>query len=126
MISPDEIRINNWYNYTNQKISVWKRIDAAIMASIFSDTGEYALNDFEGIPITGEILEGFGCEKRSECIWRVYKIDIFKTEGGWLWSEGSKPRKIMYINQLQNIIRDLEGKELELITPLFSSSPLSR
>lgn len=78
-----------------------------MMASIFSDTGRHALNDFEGIPITEEILSAVGYAKGVE----------FNLALG-----GVKLQEIKYLHQLQNLHMDFTGIELE-ITPPFSSSP---
>lgn len=92
------------------------------MAAVFSDSLEYALNDFYGIDLTTEILEQCGFEKDND---GIYMIPF--NECGLYWLQDKMQLAIGYapiinfgcktLHNLQNIYYCLTGKELEVKIP---------
>lgn len=82
-------------------------------------------HNYNPIPLTPEILEKYGFEKSNE--FRTYRLNEFDIEyvfGEWHWvvddrgdNEGTKPRTIKYLHQLQNLYFLLTGKELSYEQP---------
>lgn len=135
MINANELRIGNIYNRKHGKGWTPTIITEEIMGKIFSDSNEYALNDFEPIPLTAEILMQYEWIKNQQFYdhieWsflyppegivslqqdgqpeKVYNAAlnpfIFKWDG---WLSGTR-KEITYLHQLQNLFKCLTGEEL--------------
>lgn len=64
MINANDCVVGRWFNRKHGKGWTWIQFDESVIRSIFSDSLELALNDFEPIPLTPEILEKAGFERR--------------------------------------------------------------
>jgi len=126
-INPNELRLGNLYLHKHGKGHTTREIDLEILANIFNPTdGELALDDFDEIPITDELLYRLGFTdrsdhrgegqifdlvnkdwKRSFCVAREYKKN-----GGGYYHMGTGRVKFTYIHQLQSLFFWITGFEL--------------
>lgn len=60
MIQANELRVGNFYHIKHGKGWTETKITESIMGSVFSESAEYALNNFEPIRLNREILERCG------------------------------------------------------------------
>lgn len=74
MIQAKEIRLGNIYHRKHGKGWTETVIDETILGKIFSNDPEYALNDFEPVIITEEILKRFGFTLR--CIQDSFHVQF--------------------------------------------------
>jgi hypothetical protein len=109
MIKAEEIRLGNVYNRKHGKGWTETVIDENIMGKIFSDSKEYALDDFEPVPLTADILRQFGFVWNGLIHRWVHVITFYiliQTDFGFENGIGEarvKRPKLKYIHQLQNI-----------------------
>jgi len=130
MIQTNELRVGNYYNRKHGKGWTRTMITEEIMGKIFSDSNEYALDDFENIELSSEILKEFGFEKiidneylhssLSNYIIAKHKVDEQEDEtadGWWLWltiNNVEIPQiNISCLHQLQLIFFSLTGDNLK-------------
>lgn len=134
MIKANEIRIGNIYNRKHGKGWTETVIDEMIMAEIFGQSMEYALDDFEPIQFTEDYFKQFGFvleyelpngknavfadfEHRTKD-YRIYLSD-FKKHNSIHFDAGNNwfPELVefQYVHELQNIYHSLTGKELSII-----------
>lgn len=121
MIHANEIRIGNIYNRKHGK--GWTQIvmDEFYMYKIFSPDKDYALNDFEPIEITPEILQACGFIKDRNG-WHMPGMQFSLTDKFFpcwldhmLWPQDIPDfisLSLKHLHQLQNLYRDLTGTEL--------------
>ena len=130
MIQENEIRAGNIFNLKRGKGWTWTEITPTIIGKIFSSDTEYALNDFEPIPLRPEILELLGFKEvrptqmpgysfhRSPSFdnhkrFRWDSVDGLAIEtvgSGWIW----RFRELKYVHQYQNLFFALTGTELSI------------
>lgn len=123
MIDPKELRLGNWYNRKHGKGWTPTVITEEIIGGIFSAELRYALEDFEPIPITYELLlqlgfidpakNGWGCRisvnSSDEICWYLQDGGVrYQTK----LSGFTRELNIKYIHQLQNAYYVLTGEEL--------------
>lgn len=125
-INPNELRLGNLYLRKHGKGHTITEIDLEILANIFNPNGDLALDDFDEIPITDELLYRLGFTdrsdhrgdgqifdlnnkdwKRSFCVAR----DYIKNGGGYVHM-GTDRIKFKYIHQLQSLFFWITGFEL--------------
>lgn len=134
MIQANEAVVGRWFNRKHGKGHTWTQLTEDMMCWIFHpEMMEYALDDFEPIPLTPEILEKAGFEKLKKadtyrCYWGsldkvlfigFYGTGIFPTivKEGEMVSDPTGAimlNKIEYLHQLQNLIFALTGQELTI------------
>lgn len=111
MIQANEIRAGNIFNLKRGKGWTWTEMTPTIIGKIFSSDTEYALNDFEPIPLTAAILELFGFEKDDDSEWGgwlspEYDGEQYRIREGatFYFSIGTlhTPISVKYVHQLQN------------------------
>ncbi len=120
MIKPEELRLFNWVEYKIHGKDEWI---AAPVVSLNLDSGKH----FRPIPLTPEILEKCGFEKRSsidlpelfEYVLDEETLNLILThEGGsffyWNHSCLMVDPSFNYVHELQNFIFALTGEELEI------------
>lgn len=133
MISANELRVGLWFKREIPgRFPTWEdiRITEEIMTAVFSDSLEYALNDFYGIDLTPEILEqcGYECigtdDNHEDKLWKKDNCEYQYCENGSMVWQGvgysewkDLGSDILYLHQLQNIFFYLESKELEVKIP---------
>lgn len=130
MIQANEIRAGNIFNLKRGKGWTWTEITPEILGKIFGSDTEYALDDFEPIPITGDILEWIGFKAVRPTMmpgYSFYRSKVFDdakrfrwdsvdglsietTGSGWIW----RIADIKYLHQLQNLTAILTGTELTI------------
>lgn len=78
---------------------------------------------FSPIPLTDEVFDlklGFKSKRFRTCFYRddMYGMEFFLTEFGWaLFRQGSNKqlsRVFNYVHEIQNVVADLTGTELEI------------
>lgn len=126
MINPNELRIGNWVIHNNPLTD--KSVYHQVTAGTFSKLTFHA-REYEPIPLTPELLEkcGFVKIESGSTPYGDHDAYIIGEESGRLiWSAGRllKPipngylriaqAEIKYLHQLQNIIFDMTGEELEI------------
>lgn len=104
--------------------------EAHIRVSGFVDKDpQYCFYDYQldPIPLTPEILEACGFVQSNEFddTFRLNELDIYYRKGYCEWvvddrgdNEGTRPRFIKHLHQLQNLFHSLTGQELEIKLPL--------
>lgn len=107
MIQANELRVGNWVESSGQI----KQINGI-------NGSQNAFYDFNGIPLTKDILLKCGFEKsggswrRDEVIIYTHEIDDLTYHTESIMSEGGI--EIKSLHQLQNLYYALTGKELEV------------
>lgn len=119
MIQANEIRYGNFYNRKHGKGWTETKIDGDILSKIFGQSLEYALNDFEPIPVTSEVLLACGCELSPDKEHYFLKHHgfclLFDGEDWCLKMRADDPCLILYfkyLHQFQNVYLDLTKTEL--------------
>jgi len=119
MIQANQATVGRIFNYRN----VPTVLTEGIVGKIFSDSKEYALQDFKPIPLTPDWLEKFGYN------WSIYHQAFHKhSDGyetydlnecypsGYQFSTFKKGKLIgvpfHYVHQLQSIFSSLNGEDL--------------
>jgi hypothetical protein len=125
MIKTTELRIGNLVLFA-QESTVFKVMDIDLNGIGVDDGDERTwieIDQFEGVPITEELLLKFGFEKNfiSPNVER-YSVDGFainsysnKEDGDYFWLGyymNSINKHIEYVHQIQNLYFALTGKEL--------------
>lgn len=119
MIQAKDLRVGLWFNRKHGKGWSWIILDEDIIRSIFSDSLEYALNDFEPIPLTSEILLMAGFTKSKQ-----HSLDYFYDVGNgkafcfrlnmpFKHNNSWYPEK-KYLHELQNLLYTITGCELNI------------
>lgn len=120
MVKASEVRIGNWVEHSGGRKpkmitceDFWSHYD-------FQD-GKDRFYYYDPIPLTPEILEQCGFEQSNEFddTFRLNDFDIYYRKGYCEWvvddrgdTEGTKPRLIKYLHQLQNLYFALTNEEL--------------
>lgn len=127
MIQANGLRVGNIYNRKHGKGWTQVVMDENLIGSIFSDSHEHALNDFEGVPITRDILEMIGLKKRfdtTDCnIWdwedkenkpptRNNSFTVALIAEGWIYPGAPGAVPFHYVHDLQNLYYFLSHQEL--------------
>lgn len=133
MINARELRIGNIYRRKHGKGFTDQAIDEGMMGKIFGNTNEFALNDFENIPISEEWLIQLGFEKSfshgylNSQFYRKenYTLNELQGEDAYYafceWEDAAEQQgyrrlsQIQYVHQLQNLYFALTGTELSLL-----------
>lgn len=114
-----ELRIGNWVVidfYKQWELEDYKSYGKKV-------DGEWQNDNVEPIPLTPEILKKTGFKQSSEFddTFRLNEFDIYYRISYCEWTvddrgdnEGTKPRFIKYVHQLQNLYYSLTGTELEI------------
>lgn len=125
MINAQELRIGNIYNRKHGKGWTPTAITEEIMGKIFTGSIEYALDDFEDIPLTSDWLGACGLEPG----FLGYQIEVneVKIYFRWITNEffmQESPLEnpflrldyfrmdIRHVHQLQNLVIAITGQEL--------------
>lgn len=128
MIKSNELRICNVYNRKHGKGWTETIIDEMLMAEIFGQSMEYALDDFEPIPLTEEWFLRLGFTFKTEELGvKFYETQVgidflcFSKNGHWNINSGKSHwymdrnfQSPKYVHQLQNLYYDLTGVELSV------------
>jgi len=119
-----DLRIGNYYFRKHGKGWAETCIDEDMVGRIFSQSTEYALNDFEPIPLTEEWLVNLGFketwsdgkERKEYSIGPFYLFHYRKGNNESVkWeSGGGDVRVLKYVHSLMNLYHALTGQELEL------------
>jgi hypothetical protein len=133
MIQARDLIVGNIFNRKHGKGWTWTVIDEGIIRSVFSESLEYALDDFEPIPLTPEILERCGFSQDGFYQYGIDASSSLSTSkrrlyfgGDYLYLEEEDKNlnrdlitiwnkdlmKVFYLHQLQNLYFTLTGKEL--------------
>lgn len=105
MVQFNELRIGNLVHVGN---GIYERVLEILCDSITTETKQ-GIFDFEGIPITPEILEkaGFRIDPNS----KKHAGKVYRCQGVTINLETSR---IKYLHQLQNFYFALTGEELQI------------
>lgn len=125
MIKTNEIRVGNKYSLKRGKGWIETIITEEIMGKIFSDDSEYALDDFEPIILTPEALKMYGYEYKDMMFgdpdnrlqyWRKGWFIIERGGKITLFNDKESPISVecKHLHQLQNLVSDLLGTEMNL------------
>lgn len=130
MIGASELRIGNWVNweiYKGQSFGPEILKDLIIEPIRVDCNILIALNDgakhYFPIELAPDILEKVGFEQSNEFddTFRFKEIDVYYRKSYCEWTvddrgdnEGTKPRFIKYLHQLQSIYHSLTGEELKI------------
>lgn len=116
MIQANELRIGNIYNRKHGKGWTETVMSEEIIGKIFGNSKEYALNDFEPIPLTEEILfkAGFVKQGMAYIISVPKKFHVTKWSDGRFMYDGFLNTEIKHVHQLQNLYFALTGEELPI------------
>jgi hypothetical protein len=124
MIKANELVVGHIFMRKHGKGHTWTVIDERIVGIVFSKSLEYALNDFEPIPLTAETLKGCGFIARpgSGTLMLTiayedsdYPCTLQRTGDGVQICRsgiGAITAHIEYLHQLQNLFFALTGQEL--------------
>lgn len=119
MIQANEIRIGNKI-FLSTKQEVFEVVSMT-KNTISSDSYCREHSEFEGIPLTEEILLKCGFEKYSSSQYRKNGVDLWQIERGSNKDEflcnnitNIGGLYLKYLHQLQNLYFALTGKELEI------------
>lgn len=119
MIDYKSLRPGNWIYPTGR--SKYVVVTGLLLGMM--EKNEDLCKEFEGIELTGELLEAAGASTVAEFadIYRIGNFDFERCHGYWEWcvddrgdNEGSKVRMIQYLHQVQNIYHSIMGHELPL------------
>ena len=131
MIKANELRIGNIYNRKHGNGRTETAITIEILCKIFSDDLEYAINDFESIPLTEEWLLIFGADEHYYIVQHEAGSSTFEgydlhgksieknNKGTWdvkvrcSSNEYIYLATVEYVHHLQNLFFDI-GKELPI------------
>lgn len=140
MIDVKSLRVGNWVQLTDEYFSrvgsfynpAKYQLVESVMCSGINAGGahdgslepDFEEKDIDGIPLTPEILEKCGAEKDDKSQFGGYLIRLSGGEqirivhddiNGWHWPMfGHTVVKVNYLHQLQNLIYDLDGEELDI------------
>ena len=117
MVQFNELRVGNLVHVGN---GIYERVLEILCDSITTETKQ-GIFDFEGIPLTPEILEKAGFILRG-FYYHFPNHDIFKLEqyklknSYWLRhnTQSIDSVRINYLHQLQNLYFSLTGEELQI------------
>jgi hypothetical protein len=135
LLEPKDLRIGNILEYKKKPVWVTNLsldIDDEYQDKIgfcelgktsgeISDWNRALCGDLRPIPLTPELLEKAGFEQSNEFddTFRLGQFDLYYGKGYCEWTvddrgdnEGTKPRLIKYLHQLQNLFFALTGEEL--------------
>lgn len=122
MIQANEAIVGRIFDRKHGKGRTQTTLTENMIGLIFSSDKGLALNDFEPIPLTPEILEKCGFEKQDDGDGGYYRELL--SENGILFVEGDKKGytdvfidcweqiRVRYLHQLQNLYYSLTGTEL--------------
>jgi hypothetical protein len=132
MIKASELRIGNRYNRKHGKGWTEVVINEKILSAIFNDdSSDYALNDFEPIPLTPEILQLFGFERRFKNSPKDWSLDhsgikhdvYFLFINGKIqlaysddWGDNEASVELQFLHQIQNLFHAITGEELRFVS----------
>lgn len=127
MISAHELRIGNWINVGNVNIPRQVSLISDTYLCLKGNVGNYAIETFDPIPLTPDILEKAGFVDDKHLHWLEYSINgrvsyLSLTCGNYQWVytnqladlEKYPVIRIKHLHQLQNLYFALTGVELEI------------
>ncbi len=112
MIEAKGLNVGNIYNRKHGKGHTETIFDEEIISAIFNDTSsEYALNDFDTIPLTEQHILGFGYEAIQELATDLIeksKVPLIDNVALLVDHLQTLP-----VHKLQNLYYELTGEELK-------------
>lgn len=110
-VNPNHLRPGNWIYPTGR--SKYVVVTGLLLGMM--EKNEDLCKEFEGIELTGELLEAAGFIKSDDKYggWRG-PIRILKDDSGFLWQLSNKQVRLQFLHQLQNLTLALTESELTL------------
>ena len=126
MITPQELRIGNWVNH--KIVEKWERVDSIDYDQLLKSNGveqyyinRFQLEDYEPIPLSPEILEKCGFNKKTYGGAGLFYVNGLVHISEYLnylncdpYGSVENSVSVQYLHQLQNLFYVLTGQELEI------------
>lgn len=111
----NELRIGDWVMIYGSQQKIHSIDENSVNGDFYGDGAANYLDGCSPIPLTPEILEKVGFEKRIDTGNEFYthgSFALYKTDGGFL--HNACDVSIDSLHQLQNLVYILTGTELEI------------